>query len=1095
MDIDYARSESIVAPYDIFISYRRKDAHRVQPLVEALGRQGLTLWFDQNAIEEFAPITDEIRKGLAESKALLAWYSKDYPTSRPCQMELTAAFIAAQHEGDPRRRVLVVNPEPGTAHVEPIELRDEHHASAPSDPTEYDTLASMIANRVRLLAGPMGAIIPLTPPRQFGQKLAGTHRFVGRGRDFWRIHSALHEAESAIVTGVSSPGLAQVTGLGGLGKSLLAEEYALRFGAAFPGGIFWLRALGDQTVPATEDNLQAVRADQFRAIAIDLGIPVRGLDPREVEAALARTLAESGKAFLWVVDDVGTALNADSVRAWFAPHPRGKTLLTSRTREYGALGRSIPLDSLDVADGFALLTAERQPTNDSENAAAVGIVADLGGNPLALAVAGAALKAEIGLRTFEEFRSSLADPNQDALELAAELTDMLPTGHEKSVASTLLFSLQALPSEGMDFLRLASSLAIAPVPARLVAAAFANVEGVADDGRTRQRVALALTQVVRGSLAERYADDAVGVHVLVSRTLNFHDPESARRGQLRYAAIAALNTILAQVADIRMHDELALEVIHARALYSNGPRDADLANLGAWLARYESERGAYASARALEEDVLEIRRQVLGEKHPDTLTAMANLSLSLHDQGHLASARALQERVVAIRGEIYGNEHLETVAALGNLAVIVEAIGELSRARELGVQVLEARRRILGDDHLDTLGAVNNLAGTLRLQGDLLGAKALYDQVVDRCLTMLGPEHALTLTTMGNLAAILSDQGDQAGARALEERIFQIRRRIWGTDHPDTLTSMNNLAGSLRAQGNLSAARVLLNQAMQVSCRMLGLEHPNTLRTTINLAAILYAQSELAEARALQELVRKAHLRVLGREHPLVLRATASLALTLYAQGRVAEARALQEGVVDIRRRVLGEEHLDTLASMNDLALSLNAEGRIEEAERLHGQVLHARRQLLGDEHPETLTTMGNLAVSLHKRGAIAAARTLEEQVYANRCRALGPEHPDTLLAMLNLAESIQGQGDFARARALGEQALEAARRVLGTLHSHTTVAAWNLFLTLHTTGEMAAAAHVLERDLLWLLEQDPATLSGDQLAITENLKRIPRVD
>ena len=74
--------------------------------------RGLSVWFDQNEIDEFAPITDKIRHGLANSKALLVWYSVDYPRSRPCQMELTAAFIAAQREGDPRQRVWVINPEP-----------------------------------------------------------------------------------------------------------------------------------------------------------------------------------------------------------------------------------------------------------------------------------------------------------------------------------------------------------------------------------------------------------------------------------------------------------------------------------------------------------------------------------------------------------------------------------------------------------------------------------------------------------------------------------------------------------------------------------------------------------------------------------------------------------------------------------------------------------------------------------------------------------------------------------------------------------------------------------------------------------------------
>jgi TIR domain len=81
-------------PTDIFISYRREDSDRVLPLVDALRGEGISPWLDQSEIDEFAPITDEIRKGLAESKALLAWYSVDYPKSRPCQMELTAAFLA-----------------------------------------------------------------------------------------------------------------------------------------------------------------------------------------------------------------------------------------------------------------------------------------------------------------------------------------------------------------------------------------------------------------------------------------------------------------------------------------------------------------------------------------------------------------------------------------------------------------------------------------------------------------------------------------------------------------------------------------------------------------------------------------------------------------------------------------------------------------------------------------------------------------------------------------------------------------------------------------------------------------------------------------
>jgi TIR domain-containing protein len=204
-----------VTQFDLFVSYRRKDGGRVLPLVEALRSRGLSVWFDHDEIDDFAAITDGIRAGLAASKALLAWYSADYPPSRPCQMELTAAFLAAQHEGDPRRRVLAINPETSAAHVEPVELRDEQHPPAPTDRAGYDALAARVAAHVQTLATPLGAILPAMPPRQYGLKLAGASRFVGRTCDLWRLHSALHGAESAIITGTTASGLAQVQGMGG----------------------------------------------------------------------------------------------------------------------------------------------------------------------------------------------------------------------------------------------------------------------------------------------------------------------------------------------------------------------------------------------------------------------------------------------------------------------------------------------------------------------------------------------------------------------------------------------------------------------------------------------------------------------------------------------------------------------------------------------------------------------------------------------------------------------------------------------------------------------------------------------------------------
>ncbi len=64
-------------------------------------------------------------------------------------------------------------------------------------------------------------------------------------------------------------------------------------------------------------------------------------------------------------------------------------------------------------------------------------------------------------------------------------------------------------------------------------------------------------------------------------------------------------------------------------------------------------------------------------------------------------------------------------------------------------------------------------------------------------------------------------------------------------------------------------------------------------------------------------------------------------------------------------------------------------------------------------------------------------------------------------------------------------------RRVLGPEHSNTSNSAWNLFLTLHDLGEEQAARAVLEHDLLWLLDRDPATLGADQRKIREYVAQV----
>jgi Tetratricopeptide repeat len=57
-------------------------------------------------------------------------------------------------------------------------------------------------------------------------------------------------------------------------------------------------------------------------------------------------------------------------------------------------------------------------------------------------------------------------------------------------------------------------------------------------------------------------------------------------------------------------------------------------------------QGRLSEAEVLEEKVLEMRTQVLGEENPDMLTGMANLAHTLRSQGRNGGGVALRSRCV-----------------------------------------------------------------------------------------------------------------------------------------------------------------------------------------------------------------------------------------------------------------------------------------------------------------------------------------------------------------------------------------------------------------------------------------------------------------
>jgi hypothetical protein len=67
------------------------------------------------------------------------------------------------------------------------------------------------------------------------------------------------------------------------------------------------------------------------------------------------------------------------------------------------------------------------------------------------------------------------------------------------------------------------------------------------------------------------------------------------------------------------------------------------------LATTYHQQGRSTEAEQIYVDVLELRKEVLGERHPDTIWSMAELAATYHQQGQSKEAEELEVLVEATR--------------------------------------------------------------------------------------------------------------------------------------------------------------------------------------------------------------------------------------------------------------------------------------------------------------------------------------------------------------------------------------------------------------------------------------------------------------
>jgi class 3 adenylate cyclase len=622
----------------------------------------------------------------------------------------------------------------------------------------------------------------------------------GRNPHFTGRTGMLDQLRQRVRSGEATPVVQALYGLGGVGKTQLAIEYAHRFATDYDL-VWWINA--EQPV---------FIGGQLAQLGDKLNLPTRPTVADTVELVLAELRRRP--RWLLIFDNAERPQHL----ADYQPGGTGHVLITSRSPGWGALGGRLEVDVLTRPETVTLL---RRRIPELTDELADQLATELGDLPLAAAQAAAYLE-QTGLPPGEylyRFRTRRAR----LLEKGEVL------GYQGRVDTTWALSFERLRAEdpaAVQLLEIAAFLAPEPIPLFLLSG---HPELLAEPLRATaadpDALADAVGALIGYSLARRHPH-AFQVHRLVQAVIRnqlLPDRQQATADRVVALLAAASPGDPEDPLSWAGYTQLTSHVLATAPLDDHSPAGRQLL---LDTARYLHAHGDSSSSRAVGEPLLDRWQSTLGPDHPDTLTAASILTIALNELGEAEPARGLGEDTLERCRRVLGPDHPTTLWAAAALTAALVGLGQAEATRALGEDTLQRCRRVLGPDHATTLWTAVNLTVARVLVGDAEPARALGQDTLQRCRRVLGPDHPTTLWGAAAQTLALVGLGQAEATRALGEDTLQRSRRVLGPDHTTTLTAAASLTQALNQLGEAELARTLGQDTLQRSRRVLGPDNP-----------------------------------------------------------------------------------------------------------------------------------------------------------------------------------------------------------------------------------------------------------------------------
>jgi tetratricopeptide (TPR) repeat protein len=592
--------------------------------------------------------------------------------------------------------------------------------------------------------------------------------FTGRGRLLERLHMELSRSQRAALTHSYA-----LSGLGGIGKTQTAIEYAYRYRQDYRA-VFWVRANSRETLVA-----------DYVVMARLLSLPEESAQDQMLIVAATKRWLEQQEGWLLILDNVD---DLQLLTDFLPSQGQGHLLLTTRAQATGKIAQTLSVEKMELAEGTQLvfrrakLLASEEPLDNvsaTVRTAAEQLVSELDGLPLALDQAGAYMED-----TGTSLSEYLSLYRRYHLALLRQQSSM-PSDYPHTVASTWALSFQQVEEQdaaAADLLRLCAYLHPDAIAEEIL------TEGAAELGPALGPVAadpLLLNRAIqvlrRYSLVKRDAEaKLLNLHRLVQAVLKESLDEAAQRAWAE-RSVRAVNRAFPEAKYASSWEWERCEGCLPHAL------------LGAqWIAQQDFT-------------------------FPEAARLLHVTGFYLRDRGQYTQVEPLLERALSLREQVLGAEHPETASTLNALAYLYLDLNKYQQAERLLEPALARFERVLGPAHPVIATTLNSLADAYLFEGKYTEAEPLLQRALVIGEQTLGPEHPDVADILHSLAKLYHYQGKYAQAEPLFLRALPIFEHVLGSEHTYLASILHNLAYLYLEQGKYAQAEPLLQQALTIA--------------------------------------------------------------------------------------------------------------------------------------------------------------------------------------------------------------------------------------------------------------------------------------